>query len=115
MELISKRIAAGLPVGPDRRKKNSRTETPPPSNSIPATAGQGDDSSQLDENQGNTMDWKKWGERAAMVKSWVGDTTGKGLISQNEGLRPTGSSVSQRALSPLDFENRRGQVLDTHS
>jgi hypothetical protein len=110
MELISKRIAAGLPVGPDRRKKNSRTETPAPSNSIPATAGQEDDSSQLDDNQGNKMDWKKWGERAAMVKSWVGDT--KGLTSQNE---PTGSSVSQRALSPLDFENRRGQVPDTHS
>ena len=113
MELISKRIAAGLPVGPDRRKKNSRKVTPPPSNGISATAGQEDDPLQLGENRGKKIDWKKWGERVAMGKSWVGDT--KDLISRNEGLRPTGSSVSQRSLSPLGFENHPGQVPDTHS
>lgn len=65
MEVISQRIAAGLDVNPSKRDKRNTGERINTSMSAPSTPG----GSKND--KGQDIDWKKWGERAAIGKAWV--------------------------------------------
>ncbi|KAK7064240.1 RNA cytidine acetyltransferase [Favolaschia claudopus] len=70
MELISQRVAAGLPIQPVRVPKNARRDT---QGSDDAATQSGDVQPQ-NTNRDKEIDWKKWGERAAAGASWVGDS-----------------------------------------
>ncbi|KAE9408089.1 hypothetical protein BT96DRAFT_21652 [Gymnopus androsaceus JB14] len=65
MEVISQRIAAGLDVNPSKRNNRNTGERINTSMSAPSTPG----GSKND--KGQDIDWKKWGERAAIGKAWV--------------------------------------------
>lgn len=74
MELISQRVASGLDVKPTVLKKPKKPKT-----QIVETSG---DDPIKPENDGKPVDWKKWGDRAALGKAWVGD--GKRLLTGGE-------------------------------
>ena len=71
MELISQRVAAGLPVKPASKKNATRND------SELGLQDDGHTQSSLDKDQ--SIDWKKWGARAAIGKGWAGE--GKRLMT----------------------------------
>jgi GRAM domain-containing protein 4 len=69
MELISQRVASGLSIKPPKKPKKSK-----------------DRNAELISIQSQTerkpVDWKKWGERAALGKAWANN--GKRLFTGDE-------------------------------
>lgn len=74
MELISQRVASGLDVKPTALKKPKRAKT----QNLETT---GEDAIKTG-TDGKPVDWKKWGDRAALGKSWADD--GKRLFTGGE-------------------------------
>lgn len=68
MELISRRVAAGLQVEPSRSQKHSKKKKS--SDNVSTFESSGSDKSQ---GSGSSVDWKKWGDRLALGKSAVKD------------------------------------------
>jgi len=66
MELISQRVASGLSIKPTKKPKNRDVDMI----SIQSQTEQ------------KSVDWKKWGERAALGKAWAND--GKRLFTGDE-------------------------------
>ncbi|KAJ3969451.1 hypothetical protein EV361DRAFT_920776 [Lentinula raphanica] len=102
MEVISQRIAAGLDINPPktaskRNKPNQNCDGEKDAtedatvSSAPATPG----SSNKDE-KGKDIDWKKWGERAAIGKAWVVDRK----VRRRSDKSTLSATASQPALAP---------------
>lgn len=72
MQLITERVAAGLDVRPPKRKHNKHNR------STDGGAGPKDGADEFEDKE-RSIDWKKWGERAAIGKTWADD--GKRLLS----------------------------------
>lgn len=83
MELISQRVAAGLPVKPTRRprKNNRKKNTKPHTEESGSAEASGSSTSQekREKAKDKSVDWKKWGDRAALGAAWADD--GKRLIN----------------------------------
>jgi hypothetical protein len=79
MELISQRVAAGLPVKPKSRKRHSRATS---TSSIPEAVASGSRDLPDAKAEEDSVDWKKWGERAAVGKAWADD--GKRLLTKGQ-------------------------------
>ncbi|KAJ3988572.1 hypothetical protein F5890DRAFT_383607 [Lentinula detonsa] len=101
MEVISQRIAAGLDINPPKvTSKSSQTSSNGVSATIvtedattlsaPATPGGSRNE------KGKDIDWKKWGERAAIGKAWVVDRK----IGQRSDNLASSATVSQPAPVP---------------
>ncbi|KAJ6519806.1 hypothetical protein C8R45DRAFT_952783 [Mycena sanguinolenta] len=71
MELISKRVAAGLPIQPVRppraKARDNKKRDGDGKHNEPAAQSQS-------QTKDKEVDWKKWGERAAVGMSWVEDS-----------------------------------------
>ncbi|ESK86647.1 hypothetical protein Moror_9708 [Moniliophthora roreri MCA 2997] len=102
MELISQRIAAGLDVRPPRHRKRQKKKVSTPQGSpagpSPAMKGWSDVDKRID--------WKKWGDRAAVGKAWAVD---KKLIGNKEEsnlprspLVPPPATAMGRSSSPVE-------------
>ncbi|KAG6911973.1 hypothetical protein DXG01_000221 [Tephrocybe rancida] len=64
MELISKRLSSGLPVTPSKTNKKGKR--------VQAEAHYSDSQrTRESEPSSHSVDWKKWGDRAALGKSWA--------------------------------------------
>lgn len=72
MQLISERVAAGLDVKPTKSTKSKRKHTRNQTMDDDDTTGKGSDVP--DEAKSQSIDWKKWGERAAIGKTWAEDS-----------------------------------------
>jgi hypothetical protein len=77
MELISQRVAACLPVKPNRISK--RAQDPRDATGQSDIGARDDGRVQSPADQGQGVDWKKWGARAAIGKGWAGE--GKRLVT----------------------------------
>jgi hypothetical protein len=86
MELISQRVASGLNIKPSPMKKHKK----PNSRNIET----GGDASIKSYTEKKSIDWKKWGNRAALGKVLAGD--GKRLFA--------GGEVRKYSLNCLEFE-----------
>lgn len=72
MEVISQRIAAGLDINPSKGQSRSKRDVTSEDNQVvdssmstPGTPGGSKNDKDKD------INWKKWGERAAIGKAWV--------------------------------------------
>lgn len=72
MEVISQRIAAGLDINPSKGQSRSKRDMTSEDNQVvdssmstPGTPGGSKNDKDTD------INWKKWGERAAIGKAWV--------------------------------------------
>lgn len=81
MELISQRVAAGLDVKPPRPRRSNKKKNPAAAANDPDPIKREDTHSQPDARD-KSVDWKKWGERAAIGKAWAED--GKRLMTGNQ-------------------------------
>ncbi|KAJ3863072.1 hypothetical protein EV359DRAFT_43878 [Lentinula novae-zelandiae] len=109
MEVISRRIAAGLDVNPSKRSSQQSRPSPvalgeiktddATSSSAPTTPGGNKPE------KGKDVDWKKWGERAAIGKAWIADKklVKKPDVSVSHGIFPLSltpeHTVSFRVIS----------------
>ncbi|GAW03608.1 hypothetical protein LENED_005345 [Lentinula edodes] len=101
MEIISRRIAAGLDVNPSKRSSQKSRPSPvalgeiktedATSSSTPTTPGGSKPE------KGKDVDWKKWGERAAIGKAWMVD---KKLVSKKPDTSDISAAASQPTLLP---------------
>ncbi|KAJ4499630.1 hypothetical protein C8R41DRAFT_915363 [Lentinula lateritia] len=103
MEVISRRIAAGLDVNPSKRSSQQSRPSPvalgeiktddATSSSAPTTPGGNKPE------KGKDVDWKKWGERAAIGKAWIAD---KKLVSKKPDTSniDISAAASQPSLLP---------------
>ncbi|KAJ3857779.1 hypothetical protein EV368DRAFT_29378 [Lentinula lateritia] len=101
MEVISRRIAAGLDVNPSKRSSQKSRPSPvalseiktddATSSSAPTTPG----GSKTE--KGKDVDWKKWGERAAIGKAWMVD---KKLVSKKPDVSVSHAFPCQHTSSP---------------
>ncbi|KAF8078635.1 hypothetical protein FPV67DRAFT_1465909 [Lyophyllum atratum] len=78
MELLAKRVAAGLDINPPRAKKHGKRHTRTHTIDGRDSTAQRNNGGQP-EPKSQSVDWKKWGERAAIGKTWADD--GKRIIS----------------------------------
>ena len=104
MELISKRIMAGLPVTPARTRKSKKAEPRPTHREADVVKGDGF----LQDVGEKKVDWKKWGERAALGKAWMDD--GIRLTRSNQELQES-SSTSRLVFS----QGRQELAAEPHS
>jgi hypothetical protein len=74
MDLISQRVASGQDIKPSAFKK--------PKTPNPQTGQTGDSVSIKSQTEQNPIDWKKWGDRAALGKAWADD--GKRLFTGDD-------------------------------
>lgn len=74
MELISQRVASGLNVKPSAFKKPNKPQT--------RNVEIGGDDAIISDTEGQSVDWKKWGDRAALLKSWADN--GKRLFTRSD-------------------------------
>jgi hypothetical protein len=74
MELISQRVASGLDIKPSALKKPKKPK--------PQNVETGGDVSIKSQTEQKPIDWKKWGDRAALGKAWADD--GKRLLTGSE-------------------------------
>jgi hypothetical protein len=74
MDIISQRVAAGLDVKPKRKARKPKGKS----------QGDAGDGHKAGDTQDTTIDWKKWGDRTAMGRHWVGQ--GKRIITGQEVL-----------------------------
>ncbi|KAH7910943.1 hypothetical protein BJ138DRAFT_1151815 [Hygrophoropsis aurantiaca] len=97
MELISQRVANGLDVLPSSTKQPYRVRSPTGSDSIaePSISSTNDTSSSA---TGSGVDWKKWGERVAVGKSWIED--GKKVLTTGQLPATNIRSTSRSHISP---------------
>lgn len=110
MELISQRVAAGLPVKPSSR--NSRKSTIVQDLADPASPIADDkDSTREAVSQENGVNWKKWGERTVLGKAWVQD--GKRFIRGEQVSHVDDDAQNEltylqreQELSPPPFQTR---------
>lgn len=82
MNLISKRVAAGLDVTP-LSSKRQRPRSKTTSDNDPQR-DEGNDRTRSPRDK-NHVNWKKWGERAALGKAWADD--GKRLFAEGQVCR----------------------------
>jgi hypothetical protein len=103
MELISQRVAAGLDVKPrpkkERKKRSGRAITIDEGDS---NFKQGNRNNEKHREKDNNFDWKKWGERAALVQVWADD--GKRLLS---GRQVCTRVLMDRVMLKLSFSVAR--------
>ncbi|KII94384.1 hypothetical protein PLICRDRAFT_172032 [Plicaturopsis crispa FD-325 SS-3] len=104
MEVISQRVALGLDVVPPKPMKRNKKGSGGPSGNPSAmlsTDSFSSASSQQPEIKDKNVDWKKWGERAAIGKNWADD--GKRLFTGqrplNIGWPPQSPVVPQPVLA----------------
>ncbi|PPQ80817.1 hypothetical protein CVT25_001942 [Psilocybe cyanescens] len=71
MELISQRVAAGLPINPTKSSKNSKKQQSTDSLEVPNDPSKS--KSDRSRSRDNSIDWKKWGDRVAIGKSVIND------------------------------------------
>ncbi|KAF8898755.1 hypothetical protein BD779DRAFT_1795370 [Infundibulicybe gibba] len=104
MELISKRVAAGLDVRPprNRRKRHTRAKSEPGNPPEQSRAL----SPAIPPVSDSFINWKKWGERAALGKAWADD--GSRLLSSNQS---TSNLDLDRNLPAL----QRGSMVGVHT
>ncbi|KAJ7293566.1 hypothetical protein C8J57DRAFT_1269369 [Mycena rebaudengoi] len=115
MELISQRVAAGLdvrPVGSTRVKNRGQQG---------ASAESSDIKRQERQKQDKDVDWKKWGERAALGMSWAED--GKRIFTAGQwpkhdpnratGASAAGSSSIQTHTFPAQHTSAPGLITLT--
>ncbi|RDB28719.1 hypothetical protein Hypma_015536 [Hypsizygus marmoreus] len=101
MQLISQRMAAGLAIKPKNKKNgkgHGRTPSVQNSDATPTKSP--------------SVDWKKWGERAAMGKTWA--SGGERLMSRQQDITewpPSSSLVSQPAAAIA----RPGKPAENHT
>lgn len=74
MDLISQRVASGLDVKPTALRKLKTTKT--------QNIETGEEGAIKSSRDGKPVDWKKWGDRAAIGKAWADDS--KRLFTGNE-------------------------------
>lgn len=65
MDLISQRVARGLPVRPKRRRRHRESSDA----KIASLAAEGEH----DESKSSSVDWNKWGGRIASTKERTGE------------------------------------------
>jgi hypothetical protein len=100
MELIAERVAAGLDVRPAKARKHNKKHTRASTfdngtGSAPSNSPDERRQSEEKERSERSVDWKKWGERAAIGKTWAED--GKRLISGHQVVQ------FSRPTTPFDF------------
>ncbi|KAF5385197.1 hypothetical protein D9615_001514 [Tricholomella constricta] len=113
MELIAKRVAAGQDVKPPRANlnKDGTRHTRAQTADIHDPSLQRDNETQS-EPKSQSVDWKKWGERAAIGKTWADDS--KRLISGRKSsaiLPPRSPLVPQFAVDIA----RPEQLMENHT
>lgn len=87
MELISQRVARGLPVKPRRKRPGMQTFD----SSVPEAEGA--------QGSSTSVDWKKVGERMASTKEMASDV--KGLFREGQASSSHGSWTTRRMLTAL--------------
>lgn len=107
MELITERVAAGLDVRPTKaRKHNKHARVNTTEGGIRSGQKDGpEDPHRRSEDKERSVNWKKWGERAAIGKTWAEDS--KRLV----GGRQVFSSSSLQYTSCLIIYGHRTMPL----
>lgn len=103
MDLISQRVASGQDIKPSAFKKPNT-----PKNQA------GENISMKSQGEQKPIDWKKWGDRAALGKAWAND--GKRLLTGND-WRQTGSWPPRNPLmpEPVLLHGLPSPRIDTHT
>ncbi|KAJ7071042.1 hypothetical protein C8F01DRAFT_1108817 [Mycena amicta] len=101
MELISRRVAAGLDVRPSRSRTLDSATMDEESNSIASEAQRSGKSD---------VDWKKWAERAASGRSWMDD--GKRVLN-GAPSRPSSTAAVETHTFPAQHTSAPGLITLT--
>ncbi|KAL4243508.1 GRAM domain-containing protein 4 [Abortiporus biennis] len=106
MELISQRVARGLDVKPKPRRKTSES-------SLNDTPG-GVETTSRGSVADISVDWKKWGQRAAHTKSWTKDV--KSIFKDGQWKDPTNWPTRNPLTAKVVIPSGGSQpVLEAHT
>ncbi|KAK7058976.1 hypothetical protein VNI00_001600 [Paramarasmius palmivorus] len=120
MELISQRVAAGQDVRPPRRRRQKAKKGSPPHDHSPGPSTERETNSRSQSpgmknwsEVDKRIDWKKWGDRAAIGKAWAVD---KRLFG-NKDTWPQESNLPQSPLvpPPATAMGRPNSPVETHT
>ena len=111
MELISQRIAKGLPIKPKRRKRKSHVGS---QDDFTGSSSQRDDSNTARERSSteDSLDWEKWGERVDKTKAWAGQV--KSALKDGN-WKSADSWRSLNPLNPVHTLTGGEKYVETHS
>ncbi|KAF9456188.1 hypothetical protein BDZ94DRAFT_1351112 [Collybia nuda] len=105
MKLISERIAAGLDVRPSTALKNKHNPANATTNNRPGL------NFDFDKRE-RSIDWKKWGERAATSKTWADDS--KRMMDTRQRINTFRPSEIKSAPQVSRTVNEPNNPVDSH-
>ncbi|KAG5639236.1 hypothetical protein H0H81_005310 [Sphagnurus paluster] len=106
MELIAARVAAGQDVNPPKVRGHGTRHTAGGTENYTGLRN----SKNYSENKSKSVDWKKWGERAAISKTWV--ENGKHLLRGRKNQASVGSDAQKRMAVPVAPEHATAMITE---
>ena len=111
MELISQRVAKGLPIKPKPRKRKSPFRSRDDLAESSSLADQSRSTGEQDSAE-NSVDWEKWGERVDKTKAWAGQVKG---VLRDGNWKSLDNWTSINPLKPMHTLSSSGQHVETYS